>query len=375
MRLGLIADDVTGAGDASVQFARRGWETFLILQASSGLRADDRIGRIVSAPQCVIAVTTDARASDSDTACQLTRDALARLIAEGVDRVFLKIDSTMRGSVPGQIAGALAAWRTCHPSARAIVCPAYPRMGRTVQHGRLLVDGVPVERTAIGRDPVTPVTTSDMRALIPLSPSIVLADAATDAGLAALAAAIAAEGPSAIAVGSGGLAEALAGALTAQQAGRVSEAERVLNGKTRPAQTTCPTHIPNPRILLLVTSLNPRSHTQVAKLRDAYPEAVVVLAPVERVTGPSVAETLAGEFAAHVERGDWDVVGLVGGDGARAALNRLGASGIRILDSLVEGIPLGVIVGGKADGLPVFTKAGGFGSEDALVAAVTRMNA
>jgi uncharacterized protein YgbK (DUF1537 family) len=88
-----------------------------------------------------------------------------------------------------------------------------------------------------------------------------------------------------------------------------------------------------------------------------------------------VAETLAGEFAAHVERGDWDVVGLVGGDGARAALSRLGASGIRILDSLVEGIPFGVIVGGKADGLPVFTKAGGFGSDDALVAAVTRMNA
>jgi uncharacterized protein YgbK (DUF1537 family) len=31
---------------------------------------------------------------------------------------------------------------------------------------------------------------------------------------------------------------------------------------------------------------------------------------------------------------------------------------------------MGVIVGGRADGLPVFTKAGGFGTEDALVNAI-----
>jgi uncharacterized protein YgbK (DUF1537 family) len=68
-------------------------------------------------------------------------------------------------------------------------------------------------------------------------------------------------------------------------------------------------------------------------------------------------------------------VGLIGGDGARAALARLGASGIRIEDSVVEGIPRGVIVGGTADGLRVFTKAGGFGGEDALVRAVERMSA
>jgi uncharacterized protein YgbK (DUF1537 family) len=64
------------------------------------------------------------------------------------------------------------------------------------------------------------------------------------------------------------------------------------------------------------------------------------------------------------------MVGLIGGDGARAALDRLGASGIQILDSVIEGVPMGVIVGGRADGLPVFTKAGGFGTEDALVNAI-----
>ena len=68
----------------------------------------------------------------------------------------------------------------------------------------------------------------------------------------------------------------------------------------------------------------------------------------------------------------WDILGLIGGDGARETLAQLGASGIRIVDSLLEGIPLGVVVGGQADGTPVFTKAGGFGAEDALVSRASK---
>jgi uncharacterized protein YgbK (DUF1537 family) len=308
-----------------------------------------------------VAVTTDARARDNETAHSLTSDAVERLIGTGADHIFLKIDSTMRGSVPGQISGALAAWRARHADAQAIVCPAYPRMGRTVQRNRLFVYGEPVERTAIGRDPVTPVTTSQLDELIPPSPCITVADAATDDGLTALAGAVAAAGPSVIAVGSGGLAEALADVWTPKRDAIAAEAHRTPK-IAGPVSTA--------RVLLLVTSLNPVSHAQVAKLRAVLPGVVILLAPTERVAGANVAESLAAEFAARVEREPWDMVGLIGGDGARAALDRLGASGIHILDSMIEGIPGGVIVGGRASGLPVFTKAGGFGSEDALVNAI-----
>ena len=75
----------------------------------------------------VIALTTDSRALASHAAETLTFDALTKLIDAGIDRVFVKVDSTMRGSVPGQIAGAIAAWRCRHPDARAIVCPSYPQ--------------------------------------------------------------------------------------------------------------------------------------------------------------------------------------------------------------------------------------------------------
>jgi hypothetical protein len=36
--LGVVADDLTGAGDASVQFAKRGWYTLLTLQVGPEVR-------------------------------------------------------------------------------------------------------------------------------------------------------------------------------------------------------------------------------------------------------------------------------------------------------------------------------------------------
>ena len=351
--LAVIADDLTGAGDASVQFAKRGWYTVV----SWGLTP----GRVWGSGPDVIAVTTDCRALTNAAAEKLTSDALIALMNVGADRVFLKIDSTMRGSVPGQVAGALAAWRARHADARAVVCPAYPAMGRTVQSNRLLVNGEPVERTSFGRDPVSPVATSDMSALLPSSPLITIRDAATDADLQAIASSIAESGASVISVGSGGLAGALAAVWSDTPRASALTASGIVPGKK------------HPRILLQVSSLNPVSHAQVARLKATFPDVVVLLPPSERRDPVGVAESLAREFAVQVEREEWDIIGLIGGDGARETLKQLGASGIRIVDSLVEGIPLGVVVGGEADGTPVFTKAGGFGGEDALVRCVERM--
>ena len=348
--LAVIADDLTGAGDASVQFAKRGWRTLLALDV-----------RLKPDTTDVIAITTDSRALTNDAAEKRTSDALISLMAAGADRVFLKIDSTMRGSVPGQVAGALAAWQTRHADARAVVCPAYPAMGRTVESNRLLVNGEPVEQTAFGRDPVSPVATSDMAVLLGASAHISIRDAKTDADLMAIAESISESGASTIAVGSGGLAGALAAVWCSTTPANALTASDVIPKRAKP------------RILLQVSSLNPVSHAQVARLKATFPDVVVLLPPSERRDPATVAENLAREFAAQVEREEWDILGLIGGDGARETLAQLGASGIRIIDSLVEGIPFGVVVGGEADGTPVFTKAGGFGSEDALVRCVERM--
>ena len=202
--LGLVADDLTGAGDASVQFAKRGWDTLLSLALEESASLQESRSRKESGShdkesgsrggQSVVAVTTDCRAMSDAAAEALTSRAVSALLGLDIERLFLKIDSTMRGSVRGQVAGALAAWRSRYPDARAVVCPAYPSMGRTVASNRLLVDGEPVERTVFGRDPVTPVNTSDMTQLLPQASHISLMDAATDADLAGIAEMISAIG-------------------------------------------------------------------------------------------------------------------------------------------------------------------------------------
>jgi hypothetical protein len=199
---GIVADDLTGAGDSAVQFASLGWRTRLTLGEPVGITAT---------PGSVVAVVTDSRSLPTDAARIRTTDAVMALMGAGIDRLFVKIDSTMRGSVDSQVRGALDAWTHRHPDSIAVVCPAYPGMGRTVEGGLLLVDGAGVETTSVGRDPVTPVTTSALADLLPGAVAIQLAqggasqlalviaaaearvvtvDASTDADLALVAAAV-----------------------------------------------------------------------------------------------------------------------------------------------------------------------------------------
>lgn len=112
----------------------------------------------------------------------------------------------------------------------AVVCPAFPAVGRTLVDGILLVHGVPVAQTAVGRDPVTPVRESHVPTLLD-APLVVLDPRADDAELAAalrgrgpvvvvdardeadldrVARAVLALGNQAVAVGSAGLAAHLA---------------------------------------------------------------------------------------------------------------------------------------------------------------------
>ncbi len=67
------------------------------------------------------------------------------------------------------------------------------------------------------------------------------------------------------------------------------------------------------------------------------------------------------------------VAGVVvtGGDMAQAMLSHLGVTGINLLDEVSPGIPVGLLCGTSVGGLRVVTKAGGFGTAEALVEAAT----
>ncbi|MCH1881372.1 four-carbon acid sugar kinase family protein [Agrococcus sp. ARC_14] len=402
--VGIVADDLTGATDSAVQFARDGWQARLALTAASRVAID---------PGSVAAVVTDARAQDAADARASTAQAVTALRDGGAQRLFVKIDSTMRGSVSAQARGAIEAWSVEHPGAFAIVCSAYPAMGRTVEHGRLLVHGEGVHTTAVGTDPVTPVSTSDLAVLLPGSSAlhlphgsaaegallleqaagssdegVVVVDAATDDDLARLAESIALVGPHAIPVGAAGLASAMSHAWSSSQppaverpqhANRVVVVVSSLHDVSRAQADHLVHSLPSERIRVLAPSLDeilgPDAVSTWAERELAQspmlPEVVVIASPTARPAqapgAPSstalVAESLATITELVFEQVEVDAMLLLGGEGARTVLGRLGTASLLIRAAIREGIPIGSLEGGAADGITVVTKAGGFGDE------------
>lgn len=351
----VIADDATGAADAALAFAETGWTAHLEL-AGAWTPFDGA--------SAAAALSTDARAAAD--ARDRTEHA-ARTANAG--RVYLKIDSTGRGTVAEQIAGARAALG----NPLTVLCPAFPAVGRTVAGGRLLVDGADAAAGPAGSDPVTPLRTSDLAALVPgaraadrLLPGatgIVVLDAAVDEDLDRIAASIAIleRRQPVLAVGSAGLARALA---------------RVWH--PAPHDVTVP---PQPTDLVVVSSLNPATRAQIThavrrgiahtvldvpNTADAALEAAIRALPRPAIVSTSafrdpegaqhLAHRLGAAAARAVQATEPGTIGLVGGDGAAAVLTALGAPRALVAGRIAPGVPLL-----RLPGLDVWTKAGGFG--------------
>ncbi|MEN3303552.1 four-carbon acid sugar kinase family protein [Pseudonocardia sp.] len=347
-RLAVVADDLTGAADAAAPFAARG------LAVSVALSPADPAGVEV------LALLTDNRRRPAAEAAERMRAAVARVRDWAPETLFVKIDSTLRGQVHADVSGALDAWG----GAGAVVTPAFPAQGRTVRGGALVVHG----ETTVVR----------IEEHFPAGARVV--DAETHDDLVALARRILDGG--CVAVGSGGLSRALAA---------------VLVDPPRPAL--------RPRtgvtgVLVVVGTPHAVTRAQVAALREAG-AALVVAGPYaaeaagaalragrrvvltcevdgevepESPAAAALAEKLAAVVSAVLEA--VPAVGLVltGGATALAVATALGATEVRLLAEVAEGLPLGELVMGDRR-VPVVTKSGGFGARDALWRAAEALEA
>ncbi|RKS08204.1 uncharacterized protein YgbK (DUF1537 family) [Nocardiopsis sp. Huas11] len=399
-RIAVLADDLTGAGDTAAQFLRAGWRTELQLTA-----ADSRAQ--------VVAVSTDSRAMPAERAAETAAEAARHMRGSGATHLYKKVDSTMRGPVRAEIDGVLSAWS---PDAVAVVCPAFPATGRVVRDGVLLVDGVEVHRTAIGRDPVGPVTESRVPALLGATHTrltgdddeanaellrglgpVVVVDAEDDDDLARLAGAVRALGPDAVPVGSAGLAAHLS-TVWAEEGLPAGAVAAPAGATTNPARSAA---MP---ALIVVTSLHQATREQVAVLSadentrieqptshdlgdeetwrvwsagvlsrfDPAAPRTALVAPDDRhgdLDPASVAHRFGALAAGLAARHPLSGFVVTGGDGARALTSVLDARGITLTGEVAPGIPIGTLTGGPLDGNAIVTKAGGFGSPTALLAA------
>src|SRR3954471_3927935 len=130
MTLAILADDLTGACDSAVPFARRGLATRVLLAPRPvAVSPGDRVD--------VVAVDANTRQLSRKLAVPRTTVAARALRAPDTMRLFKKVDSTLRGHVGPELLASMRAWE----SPLALLCPAFPATGRWVQDGALFVDG------------------------------------------------------------------------------------------------------------------------------------------------------------------------------------------------------------------------------------------
>ncbi|MGW6499959.1 four-carbon acid sugar kinase family protein [Nonomuraea angiospora] len=404
----VLADDLTGAAETA-----------------AALMSPARPARIaLSVPVAAAAlVVTDLDSRHHPRAFDLVREALAHA---GDRRVFVKVDSLLRGDVAATVAACL--------DAPVVLAPALPSAGRTVVGGVPYVHGVPLRETRAWRAEPRPAPATVAEALgdvpwvhVPVGAdlSAVLAagrvavcDAETDADLDAIVAATLG-GPARL-IGSGGLATALGRALNAGRpsatgslsldagsrapgrgsarldAATASGSCTASSGSCTASSGSCAASPANGRLLVVVGTAEPGAAEQVrllvehgfahvtlrppdaavagpgfaqvtaaARVRDALTSGPVVLT----VGGPALTRALAEVVREALGETPADLV-LTGGETARRVLDALGVRELIPLDQVHHG----AVHSRTPQGHSVVTRPGSFGTTDSLLRIATHLD-
>lgn len=397
----IIADDLTGAADCAVSCVTAGAHTVVLLNT----KADPGGATAVS-------VDVNSRAMTAQEAGAAVTGAVTHLYSKSTHILYHKIDSTLRGNWPLELAHIRqVATNVLGHAPLVIVAPAFPETGRTTVDGHVFVNDTPLGNMGLWKL-ARPTGSGDLRAILEdvgfrvgvvtleqvalgaealktrLAKSAdtgcdaVVCDAQTEDDLHTIAAAsMLLEKP--LWVGSAGLMRALV---------RAGKGEVVSPSASIEAAAGKP-------VLVVVGSASGVSHTQFdalaqeqevmsltilpSALREGRaPEQVQSYARIldaalasgsdvavalrgEEVNfqeGPQLAAALAELIAPRLPQ----VGGLIvtGGETARTILDRAGISGLRMHGEIEPGAPLGISTGAIA--IPVITKAGAFGDPATL---------
>lgn len=383
--LAIIADDFTGALDTGVEFVHAGLDTMLTLLPD------------VQQRQSVQLLTTNSRDGDAYQAQQRTQQAVRQLQGR---RLFKKIDSTMRGHVGLEIETILHASQL----SKAVVCPAVIEAGRTIQQGQLCIHAVPLHHTDFANDPRWPARSSAMAALIgrPTShieleivrtdtPTLALAisgattaivtlDACSNADLLNISRAISAD---MLPCGALGLARPWAaqfrpdpGRDTASAMPSLTQPLLIVAGSRHPTTSAQLSRLQAKHeilaIELAVHSSAQQRHVWLEHMLSSLSSrrSILLRVPSHTLSQPeqeSLLELLGDLTMQACQKVRLGGLMITGGETASVICRYLGSQAVHIRGSLEVGVPWGYLLGGIGAGLPLITKAGGFGQADTLL--------
>ena len=415
IKLLVIADDLTGANDTGVQFARQGINTFVTVELDINISA-------LPPGLEVLVVDTESRHLPADEAANRVRKVVESGRTAGVDYFYKKTDSTLRGNLGAELDAALAA-----SGCRALAfIPAFPKAGRYTRGGLQYIGDELLHQSRFALDPLEPITSSTVRDILAVQtnrsiasvnrtgkrpggsePSadteIVIFDCENDSDLLEIGETLRARNLLGLTAGSAGFAGVMP---------QLLEIPRNFHDP----------HQPEGPLLILSGSLNKTSLDQAdyaeKKGIESYllsrnllmattDEAVEEISRLRETLGRKAAagenvilrSTAPGEdpndllpathdnqdlknacsraalnmgkiAAAALEDPGFNSLAVFGGDTLISVLEAMGASGVHPMEEISPGIVVSRISGASRD-LTLISKAGGFGEEDAIMSIIS----
>lgn len=399
----ILADDLSGAADASSAFAMAGLETVISLDYK-------RLGESLLDGVQVLAIDTDTRRLAPERACEVQLESWKLHRGTG-QLLFKKMDSTLRGHFAAETAALIA------HAGMAIVAPAFPAAKRVTRGGKQLLDGVSLESTEIWRSEglrgvahmptqlqahgikTAQLSVDDLHSgtgwvrerlarMIGSGVQAVVCDAEDDSDLRAIVQSSLDLNSPHFWVGSAGLAPHLAqapglgaqaypdrarAAAEVQVTGSILTVVGSVSSISRAQVDHLQADAPHQRVDVPVTVLRNgparREWDDIARacgraLR-ADEDLLVVVQPEGRVNldeAGMLSQSLARLFGA-IDAVPGGII-ATGGETARAVLTTMGINGLHLVGDIETGVPLSVALGGRR--MPVITKAGAFGSVETL---------
>ena len=395
----VVADDLTGAADTAIQFLDRDGEILLV-------DVENPPTRETLSGAAGLALNTASRASRKPEIVKSIKKAAELLSSSPCRLIYKKVDSQMRG-LPGLEIETL---RRLLDLDCAFIAPAFPEQGRTTRDGIHYVHGVPAAQGEAGRDPVTPVTESDLTRLVSTqagAPAGLVSWQEMDLGLENAARRIEALTASGVKliifdVLHRGHLELIArlslerfpGSLPSGSAGLAGSIAPLL-GLTKPEP---PKRLPPARRLLFICgsqSLTLRRQAEflaasgrcremvitserlswdweafIQRASEIWARENLLVRLSERTFGinPSeLLEPLSDLALTLIKTRRPDGLFLSGGDTARAVLLRAGVAAFRLKAEAVPGTAWGYAELGELHGAALASKSGAFGRDDLLI--------
>jgi uncharacterized protein YgbK (DUF1537 family) len=317
-----LADDATGALEVGAKFAAAGLECVVEFGAPRF-------------SQTAVVIDTETRRLESAQAAAIVEDAAREARRRGIEYLYKKTDSTLRGN----IAAELAAVRRVYSDGAMVYAPAYPAMGRTARNGVVYVHGEALgSAAALLADAV--------------DGNVTLWDAETQADLEAVP-------HSDVAAGTGGFAGIWASRLDVPRLAARRPFVRgpclVVNGSLHPASLA---QVGRPG------NIDISAEALVSEIATGG-SAILATAAAPRMAPEEAARLLGATAAAVVRRLPVCTLVIFGGDTTRAVLRELRVHEVEPVCELLEGIPAARFCREGRD-IGLVTKAGGFGGPRTL---------